>query len=334
MAKRTIDHVKLGAFVMAGLLFLIVLLYMIGKNRNLFGASFILKAQFKNVSGLMPGNNVRLSGIEIGTVKSVKMISDTVVEVTMVVQDDIKGFIRKNAVAAIGTDGLVGNKLVNIIPSNSAAPPVQEGDVLQSRKVIDPEELLRVLGKTNIEIALITESLKTTVQRINSSTVLWDILNEESLPRNLKQSVENVKDATARADVMLGSIQNVITDVQKGKGSLGSLLTDTSFAVGLNEAVAKIKVVGDEADSLAGQVTALVTSIQKEVDSGRGPANALLKDTALVLRLNNSLQNLEQGTEAFSQNMEALKHNFLFRGYFKKQERRQKQTPGKKLVLQ
>ena len=85
MAKHGINNVKLGAFALAGLLFLVLLLYMIGKNRSLFGATYILKVRFENVQGLVPGNNVRFSGIEAGTVKRIKILNDTTIEVTMAI---------------------------------------------------------------------------------------------------------------------------------------------------------------------------------------------------------------------------------------------------------
>ncbi len=77
MAKRVVNNVKLGIFVLGGLLFLVFLLYMIGKNRNMFGNTYVLKARFENVSGLVAGNNVRFSGIQAGTVKKVKILNDT-----------------------------------------------------------------------------------------------------------------------------------------------------------------------------------------------------------------------------------------------------------------
>src|SRR5574339_214522 len=111
MAKQMVNNIKLGVFVMAGLLFLILLLYMIGKNKNLFGSNFILKARFENVQGLQTGNNVRYAGIESGTVKKITILNDTVVEVVMVIDDKMKSIIRKNAIVSIGTDGFVGNKV-------------------------------------------------------------------------------------------------------------------------------------------------------------------------------------------------------------------------------
>ena len=114
MAKETSKNIRLGIFVLAGTAFLIVALYFIGNKQNLFGSTFKISAQFNNVNGLMIGNNVRFSGIDVGTVESVEIINDSMVNVVMIIEKDVQKFIRKNAVASVGTDGLMGNKLVNI----------------------------------------------------------------------------------------------------------------------------------------------------------------------------------------------------------------------------
>src|SRR5690606_6259856 len=111
MAKRITNHLRLGIFVMAGLVFLVLLLYVIGKNQNLFGSTFVLKARFENINGLMSGNNVRFAGITAGTVNEVRVLNDTTIEVEMLIKNKMREFIKKNTVATIGSDGLMGNKL-------------------------------------------------------------------------------------------------------------------------------------------------------------------------------------------------------------------------------
>lgn len=324
MAKQIFNSVKLGVFVLGGLVFLVLLLYMIGKNRNLFGDTYVLKARFENVQGLVAGNNVRFSGIQAGTVKSIKILNDTVIEVTMLMDKKMLSIIRKDAVVSIGTEGLVGNKVVNIVPSGKPGGLAEEGDILASRKAVATDEMLQTLYKTNMDVAIIAADLKTAVQRINSSKALWSLLNDESLPQGLRASVANIRLATGRAGNMLNNLDAIVTDVKNGKGSVGVLLTDTSFARNLNEAVLKIKSVGIEADSLAIEINRLVAGIRNDVNSGKGTVNALLKDSMMVVKLNASLDNIQKGTDGFNQNMEALKHNFLLRGYFRKQQKKLK----------
>ena len=329
MTNRIINNAKLGIFVIAGLLFLILLLYMIGRNRNLFGSNYVLKARFENVQGLKAGNNIRYSGIEVGTVKKVTILNDTLIEVTMLIDDKMKGIIRKNAIASIGTEGFVGNKVLNISPGPHPASPVEEGDVLNTKKAIDTDELLRTLNKTNNDIAVIVENLKKTTQNINSSEALWKILNEKTLPENIRVSANNIRLATARAANMVDDLHDLVNDVKNGKGSLGAILTDSSYAKNFNDAVKKIKLVGEHADTLAGEINGLVTSLKNDLNNSKGVVNTLLKDTSVVHKLHLSLNNIERGTNAFNQDMEALKHNFLLRGYFRKLEK-QKQKEEKK----
>lgn len=326
MAKKLINSIKLGAFVLAGLLFLVLLLYMIGKNRNLFGNTYVLKARFENIQGLVTGNNVRYSGIEAGTVKRIRILDDTTIEVTMIIEKKMTSIIRKNAIVSIGTEGVVGNKVVNIIPSKQAAPLAEEGDVLASRKAVDMDEMLQTLYRTNKNVAVISEELKATVERINSSSALWELLSDPSMPRDLRVSVANIRKATGRAGILANNLNEMVSDVKAGKGSVGSLLRDTAFAVNLNRAVIQIKEVGDRADSLARAINKMVAGVEKDINSGKGVANVLLKDSSLVTRLNASLDNIQKGTDGFNQNMEALKHNFLFRGYFRKLEKQQKKS--------
>lgn len=326
MAKKYINSVKLGAFVLSGLLFLVVLLYMIGKNRNIFGDTYELKARFENVQGLLPGNNVRFSGIQAGTVKKIKILNDTVIEVTMILETKMQDIIRKNALASIGTDGLVGNKVVNIVPVKHPSELAVEGDILASKKVLNTDDMLQTLNRTNNDVAVIASELKSTIQRINNSSALWSLLNDPSIPLDLKASVANIRSATGRAGDMINNLDKVVTDVKNGEGSVGMLLKDTSFAKNLNDAVVKIKKVEDQADSLANEIRKLVTGISQDVDHGKGVMNTLLKDSMVVKKLNASLDNIQKGTDGFNQNMEALKHNFLLRGYFKKKEKQQKKV--------
>lgn len=325
MAKKIVNSVRLGIFVLSGLAFLILLLFMIGRNKSLFGSTYVLKAKFENVQGLIPGNNVRYSGIQSGTVRNIKIVNDTIIEVSMMIDTEMQDIIRKDAIASIGTDGIVGNKVVNIVPGKGHAELAREGDVIFSKKPIDTDAILQKLSNTNNDISEIVSGLKITVERVNSSTALWELLNDETIPKEIRQSAVNLRLTTSRAGMMADDLHTIIADMKAGKGSVGVLLKDTAFAYNLNEAVLKMNKVGSQADRLTNDIGTIVKGIQQDVNSGKGPANAFLKDSVMVKNLNSSIDNLRKGTDGFNQNMEALKRNFLLRGYFKRQER-QKQA--------
>lgn len=325
MAKKTINQVKLGLFVMAGMAFLILLLYIIGKNQNLFGKTFVLKARFENVHGLMRGNNIRFGGIDAGTVSSVDVLNDTTIEVTLLVKTKLKKFIHTNATVSIGTDGLMGNKLLNIIPGKTEAPLVKDDEILFSSNVADADDMLKILDITNNDVSTIARELKKTVLRINNSKTIWAILDDESLPENLRYSLAEIKTASTNLNEMLVNINGVVRDVKKGKGTVGKLLTDTSTAANINDAINKIKNIGTTADSLSSKINSLISSVDNEINNGKGTVNALLKDQQMKDNLAHSLKDIEQSASSFNQTMEAVKHSFLFRGYFKKLERQNTQ---------
>lgn len=323
MAKKSTDKMKLGMFVIAGGIFLVVLLYMIGTKENLFSRTFLLKARFSNAQGLTRGNNVRLSGIQIGTVRSVKIINDSTVEVVMRIEESMRSNIKTNAVASIGTEGFIGNKLVNIFPGKEPALPVSENDIITDRKTIDTDDMLQTLNATNKDINIAAADLKAVIQKFNNSTALWKLLNDESIPANLRIAVQNVKAATSQAQQMTTTLNLIVGDIKSGKGSLGALVSDTGISYEIQETLEKIKSIGSTAEKLAAGIQNSIDKIDEQISNGKGTIPALLNDSSIVTTINASLKNIENGTAAFNQNMEALKHNILFRGYFKKLEREQ-----------
>src|SRR6476620_10821290 len=112
--KNTINYVKLGIFVTVGMVILVVSLYFIGSKKNLFGNKFSVYVNFKDINGLKKGNNVRYGGIDVGTIGNIVILNDTTIKVEMILDENMKAMIRKNSIAKIGTDGLMGDKLIEI----------------------------------------------------------------------------------------------------------------------------------------------------------------------------------------------------------------------------
>lgn len=323
MATGSINNVKLGALVLGGLLFLILLLYMIGNNEHLFGATYTLKARFTNVQGLVEGNNVRFSGIEVGTVKKTKILDDALIEVTMVIDKKMLSIIRNNAVVSIGTDGLVGNKVVNIVPAGLPGSLVKEGEVLMSKEAGGTEAMLETLYHTNNDVAIIAAELKTTVKRINNSA-LWSLLDDSSIHVDLKAAIADISSTTRTTSYLADNLGGLITDVKNGKGSIGMILTDSSLAQNLGFALSKLKSTTSTTDSIAGELKRIAVEVHESITKGKTVTHLLLNDSVMTKSIEASLDNIQKGTDGFNQNMEALKHNFLFRRYFRKQEKKGK----------
>jgi phospholipid/cholesterol/gamma-HCH transport system substrate-binding protein len=155
------------------------------------------------------------------------------------------------------------------------------------------------------------------------------LLNDESLTANLKSSLIHLHETTQKASAFMSEATTTLSLASKGKGTLATLLTDTTLARQLEQAVQKIKTVEDGAERLTTDLNQLVSSFDRDLNQGNGTVNALLKDTLMATRLRNTLDHVEQGTAAFNQNMEALKHNYFLRKYFKKMEEKKTQPPTK-----
>ena len=322
MSQETSKNIRVGAFVMVGTLLLIVSLYFIGIKQNLFGSTFKLTSQFKNVNGLMPGNNVRFTGIDVGTVKSVEILNDSTVNVTMIIENKVQAFIKKNAMAMVGTDGLMGNKLINIIPSNESAVSVEDGDILASKNPLGTDDMMRTLNITNENVKDITVDLKNIVNKLNSPNTLWSILMDTIVADNVKQAIVNIKVTGERTAIITGDLSRIVKHIKDGKGTIGALIADTSFAIKLNQSIINIKLI---TDSLA-LVTGDMHYISSKIKKGEGAIGTVLMDTTFVNNLNESMRNIKNGTKSFDEDMEAVKHNILLRNYFKKKEKEAKKN--------
>jgi phospholipid/cholesterol/gamma-HCH transport system substrate-binding protein len=324
MPKKIANTVKLGAFVLGGLLFLVLLLYMIGKNKNMFGSTYTLKARFDNVQGLVTGNNVRYSGIEVGTVKKINFLNDTVIEVSMIIDKDMQDIIRKNAIASIGTEGFVGNKVVNIAPGRTPSTIAVPGDILMTKVTFEPEAMLQTLHKTNEDISIIASNLKETVTRLNNSRAFWKLLNDEGIPRDLRASADDFRHAAKNAARLLVNLNKLADDMRMGNGIISTLIYDSLSAENLASSIGKITVIEDRIDSVVREVNLAVKDIRSDIESGKGALHTIFKDSLVAADLDSTIESLKLGAEAFNQNMEALKQNFLFRGYFRRLEKQQK----------
>ncbi|MDH4090851.1 MAG: MlaD family protein [Cyclobacteriaceae bacterium] len=322
MKTKTIDNTKLGLFVLAGVLFLIVTLYMIGKNRNLFGSTFTMKAVLSNVNGLVAGNNVRFKGIDVGTVKSITLLNDSSIYVTLTIDNAMKPYIKQNAMASVGTDGLMGNKLVNINSVPGKSPTVEEGSVIQSLKPIETDEMLRTLSTTNENLERISHNLREVTVKLNTSSSLWNLLSDTVITYDLRNGVKDFRRAGSNLADLTYTTNLMINRFNSGSGLAGTIFTDTTLSEKLSYSLNRIQEASDRTSLMMENLESVIAKLKE----GEGTAGLLLSDTTLRNTLLRSGQNVEEGTGRFNENMEAMRSNFLFRGYFKKLEKEEKKA--------
>jgi phospholipid/cholesterol/gamma-HCH transport system substrate-binding protein len=188
---------KLGMFVIIGLALFIGTIYFVGRQKNLFGSTFKLKARFKTVSGLKEGNNVRFSGINIGTVNGIELITDTSVLVELVIKKNIQQFIKADAVASIGSDGLMGDKVLTITPGNSNAATVGNNALINSKSAVEMADIMNSL-KTSVDNAgIITAQLAEVTYKINNGNgALAKLISDEGFSNSIKGTLTNLQTST------------------------------------------------------------------------------------------------------------------------------------------
>ncbi|WP_333600771.1 MlaD family protein [Flavobacterium sp.] len=188
---------KLGMFVIIGMVLFIIAIYFIGNNRNLFGETFQLRANFSNVSGLKVGNNVRFSGINIGSVKAIEFVSDTSVVVTAVVKEEVHQYIKTDAMASIGSDGLMGDKVLTISPGNKATTIVKNNAIIASTKAIEMEDIMKSVKVSVDNAQYITYELAEFTSKMNNkNSMLSKLVNDDKMGKSLDATLNNMQNAT------------------------------------------------------------------------------------------------------------------------------------------
>jgi phospholipid/cholesterol/gamma-HCH transport system substrate-binding protein len=260
---------------------------------------------------------VRYSGVNSGTVRGINMVNDSVIEVDMIIDKTLFSHIKKDAVAIIGSDGLVGSMIINIVPGKGAALPVEPGDEIKSLNRVRTDEMLNTLGITNRNAANLTKDLLEITTEINKGKGTVGLLIKDSLlAKDLKETMHYLKitgkvttESVMKLNKIIGSLDN--------KNNVIGVLKDTAVANNIKTIVSNLDKSSVEINKVVSNLNSTITNVKE----GKGAINYLSNDPKLVLKIDSTMTNIKEASFRLNENMEALKHNFLFRGYFKKQEK-------------
>lgn len=235
MNKDTGSNWKLGMFVTIGLILFVVTIYFVGKQKNLFGDTFNLKSQFKTVSGLKVGNNVRFSGINVGTVSEIELINDSTVVVSLLMEEDVQKYIKKDAMASIGSDGLMGDKVLTISPGTISQVVVKDNDFIKSKAAIEMEELMKSVKTTLDNAGIITAELAQFSSSMNNgSGTLSKLMNDKEFANSLQNTLANLEVSTKEFSKFTTSMNN-------GKGMLSKLVNDEQLGIKLDSTISNLQ---------------------------------------------------------------------------------------------
>lgn len=326
MEKTDTQKIRLGLFVIIGLTFFVLAIYFIGNKQQMFGKTEHLKAVFNNVGGLQLGNNVRFSGINVGTVRGIEIVNDSTISVNMQIDKAIFPHIKKDAVATIGSDGLVGSVIINIIPGKGNMPPVRPGDAIQSQNRVRTDDMLTTLNVTNQNAAQLTIDLLKITNEINQGKgTIGVLLRDTVMAKDLKATIHNLRVTSERTNQTMDNLNKQIAALDNKDNVIG-VLKDTVVGNKIRKIVTNLDASSQEINKVVSNLNATILNIKE----GKGAINYLSNDPKLVKKIDSTMTNINEASKKLNENLEALKSNFLFRGYFKKQEKAKKKAEAKK----
>jgi phospholipid/cholesterol/gamma-HCH transport system substrate-binding protein len=202
MEKHTAKFkVRLGLFIAGGLMIFIVAVFIIGKQKNLFVPVYKLTTTFYNVSGLQVGNNIRFSGINVGTVDNIRIINDSTVQVDMLIQKNVQKFIKADCEAAIGSAGLIGDRILIITQGSSYAALAKDGQQIASKEPVEPDAIMASLQVTADNAAVVSFQLAEIMTKVNSgSGTLGRFIQDSTIAENINQTIVNLKKSSKGLD--------------------------------------------------------------------------------------------------------------------------------------
>ncbi|MBC7749640.1 MAG: MCE family protein [Methylotenera sp.] len=304
MRKRKDNSWKLGLFVIVSIGVFLATVYFIGKSQNLFGETFHLQAKFKNVSGLRIGNNVLLSGIKIGTIKEIDFVSDSTVIVNMIIRSAVQQYIKTDALVTIGSDGLMGDKVLMISPGTNSMEVVKDNSMILSEQAIGIESLMTGLKKSIDNAEIVTKQLSEFSYKINNSTgALSKVLTDAEFSKSIDRTMQNLETGTSEFVVFTKKMNNK-------DGSLSKLMTDSIYANSIKKTLLSF-------EKSAADINVFTAKLNNE----NGIVSKLLTDEKMAKSLDTTLMNLQTGTKRLNEIEEAIKRSFLFRGNFRRHEK-------------
>lgn len=296
---KHLEGAKLGLFVFLGTVLLVIAIFSIGSKDSLFSSNISIKAYFDNVEGLRTGAAVRLNGLSVGSVSDVRLMEMNRyrVEVTMRINKDVRQFIRLDSEAAIETEGIIGSKIVIITPGSKENATIEDGGVIMSQAAVNMTQIIAETQDMMSYMKDLTKEFSEILTTINQGEgTIGKLVYDDAL---YNETVTIVQSADTSLNIMVERLEKM-----------------SSFIIGLGTSVEDIV---SNVDSAAIDLRNLIGRIE----AGEGALGALIADESvydsiktIVSNLTTTTYSAKQGADAFAENMEALKHNWLFKGYF------------------
>lgn len=312
-----------GAFIAIALAIFIVTVFTLGGEKKSFTRKFTAKLIFSEINGLKKGNNVWFDGVKIGTVTKIELTAPSKVEVTVSIEKKSQPFIKQNALAKIGSDGFLGNKIVIIYGGTADVASIEDnGYLIALKDSVSTESMLATLQMSNKNLLEITSNIKDIIQQIKSGEgVAGRLITDSLLGSNLQVALNDFKSIAAKGRRSIGNIESFTNRIDAHGSSVNKLLADTVLYDSVRMAIIALKTTMQKANDVAEKLTVFSTNLANV--SGRlidtsNTAGMVLHDQQTADDIRVIIQNLKTSSKKLDEDLEAMQHSFLLKGYFKK----------------
>lgn len=316
--------VIVGMFVLVGVLILLAGILTVGNLHTTFTKKMKITAVFDDVNGLLPGSNIWYSGVKIGTVKSLQFYGKSQVEVEMNIDKASQQYIRKDALVKIGSDGLIGNKILIIYGGTPEAGEVMEGDALKVAVVLSTDDVMNTLQQNNKNILAITNDFKVISQRmVKGEGTIGKLMTDQSIFDNINATTKSLQQASVEARELMASLSNY-TDKLDDEGTLmNDLVTDTVMFKNMSASIEKLQQMADSA-------AVMVNNLKAASQDPNSTLGVLLRDDESGTHLKATIRNLESSSQKLDEDLELLQDSFLLRGASKRKAKEEQKEAKKK----
>jgi len=307
--------ITVGVFLSLGIIIFILGVFTLGGQQKSFAKIIHVSAVFDDVSGLKKGNDIWFSGVKVGTISEIKFVGISKVDVKMKIDEKTQQYIHRNSGVRIGSDGLIGNKIIVIDGGSPQAPIVQDGDVLQAEKLASMDDMLKTLQQNNQNLLAITTDFKLLSHKIlQGKGTVGTLLADSVMGVQLQNSMRNLQAATASAAHLATELDRFSNKMNTKGGFADKLLTDTTT-------FNRIKTAASQLQQAASNASVLTNNLNKASNKLNTTDNALgvlLNDPKSAAQVQSTLNNLQQSSIKLNDDLEAVQHNFLLKGFFNK----------------
>ncbi len=318
--------ITVGVFLAIGLAIFILGVFTLGGQQKSFEKSIHLSAVFDDVAGLKNGNDVWFSGVKVGTISSIRFVGVSQVDVRMKIDQAVQQFIHRNSGVRIGSDGLIGNKIIVIDGGSPQAPTVQDGGVLQAEKLLSTDDIMKTLQQNNQNLLSITTDFKLLSRKIlQGKGTVGTLLADSLMGVQLRNSMSNLQAATASAARMATQLDQFSRKLNNKDGLADKLLTDTTTFAKIKNAVTQLQ----QASANASVLTENLKKASNKLNSTDNALGVLLNDPKAAVQVQTTINYLEASSIKLNDDLEAAQHNFFLKGYFKKKAKAEQDSINK-----